>query len=78
MPEEKIRVAAYAGVRGEELPRSFVLHNDRIEVIQILDMRIEEELEGRSRKRFFKVRGSDGYVHKIYYDEAALEWFIVL
>ncbi len=78
MPEERIDVIAYSGSRGEELPRSFVLRNDRIEVVRILDMWIEEGLEGKSRKRFFRVKGSDGYVHKIYYAEASLEWFIVM
>ncbi len=76
MPEEKIEVTAYSGSRGEELPRSFLLHNDRIEVIQVLDMWIEEGLEGRPRKRFFKVKGTDAFTYKIYYDEAAGEWFI--
>ncbi len=76
MPEEKIDVIAYSGSRGEELPRSFVLHNDRIEVVRILDMWIEEGLEGKSRKRFFRVKGSDDYAHKIYYDEVREEWFI--
>ncbi len=78
MPEEKIIVTAYCGSRSEELPRSFVLRSERIEVAQILDMWIGEGSEAGSRKRFFKVRGSDGFVHKIFYDETALEWFIVL
>jgi hypothetical protein len=78
MPEEKIEVAAYSGTRGEELPRSFILDDHRIEVVQIIDMWIEEKLEERSRKRFFKVKGSDGYTHKIYYDEATMEWFVTL
>ncbi len=76
MPEKKIDVTAYSGSRGEELPRSFVLGDDRIEVVQIIDMWIEEGLEGRSRKRFFKIKGGDGYTHKIYYDEASGEWFL--
>ncbi len=76
MPEEKIEVIAYSGARGEETPRSFVFRGDHVEVNQVLDMWIEEGLE-RSRKRFFRLKGSDGYVHKIYFDEAALEWFIV-
>lgn len=78
MPEERIKVVAYAGSRGEETPRSFVLRNDRIEVIQIVDMWIEEGPEGRSRKRFFKLRGSDGHAHRIYYDETAMEWFVAM
>ncbi len=77
MPE-KIEVTAYSGSRGEETPRSFVFRNERIEVIRILDMWIEEGLEGRSRRRFFKLKGSDGYIYKVYYDEAGSGWFIEL
>jgi hypothetical protein len=78
MAEEKIKVTAYAGSRGSEKPMSFVLRNDRIEVIQIQERWIEERLESRSRRRFFKVRGSDGYTHKIFYDETIKEWFVVV
>ncbi len=77
MPDEKIEVIAYSGSRSEELPRSFILRSEKIEVIRILDMWIEEEFRGRLRKRFFKVRGSDGYTHKLYYDEAIEGWFVV-
>lgn len=76
MPAEKIEVIAYSGSRSEELPKSFILYGERIEVIGILDMWIEEEFKGMLRKRFFKVRGSDGYTHKIYCDEMTMEWFI--
>lgn len=78
MSEDKIEVKAYSGARGEEMPRSFVLRNDRIEVIQILDMWIEGGFERHVRKRFFKVKGSDNYVYRIYYDETALEWYVAL
>ncbi len=73
--EEKIKVIAYSGYRGEETPRSLILHNEKIEVLVILNMWIEEGLEDRERKRFFRVKGSDGKTHKIYYDEKAMEWF---
>lgn len=76
--EEKIEVIAYSGGRGEEMPRSFVFRTDRIEVIEVLDMWIEEGLDGRSRKRFFRFKGSDGYTYKIYNDELTMEWFIRL
>lgn len=76
MSYERVEVIAYSSHRSEEIPRSFILRNEKIEVIGILDMWIEEELERRARKRFFKVRGNDGYIHKIYYDEMAMGWFI--
>lgn len=76
MSDEKIEVVAYSGYRGEEGPRSFILHDEKIEVIQILRMWIEERLKNGSRRRFFDVKGSDGYRYKIYYDEKEKEWFL--
>lgn len=75
MPNERIEVIAYSSYRGEESPRAFILHGEKIEVIEILGMWIEEGFENRVRKRFFEVKGSDGYTHKIYRDEKAMEWF---
>jgi hypothetical protein len=78
MPDEKLEVIFYSGYRGEESPRVFILHNEKIEVLEILGKWIEEDLESKERRRFFKVKGSDGYVHKIYYDEKKREWFLKL
>ncbi len=77
MSNERVKVIAYSGYRGEETPRAIIFHGKRIEVIQILDMWIEEGLEERTIKRFFKVRGSDGFDYKIYYDEKIMEWSYV-
>jgi hypothetical protein len=41
---------------------------NEIAVIAILDRWIEEWLNYRVIKRFFKVEESDGETHKIYYD----------
>jgi hypothetical protein len=76
MPDEKIALTAYSGHRGEEIPRSFILQSEKIEVLEILDRWAEENFETRGRKRFFKIRGSDGYVHKLYYDEREKAWFL--
>ena len=75
MPDERIEVIACSNYRGEETPRVFILQNEKIEVVEILDMWIEEGFVNRERKRFFKVKGSDGYTHKIYYTEKTMEWF---
>ena len=75
--EEWIKVIAYSGYRGEEIPRIILLHSERIEVIEILSRWSEERSTDRARKRFYRVRGNDGFVHKIYYDEKAMEWFYV-
>lgn len=74
MADEKIEVISYSGYRGEEMPKVFILHGEKIKVLGILSMQIEEEFEDRARKRFFKIKGGDGYTHKIYYDEKTKEW----
>jgi hypothetical protein len=75
MSEERIEIIAYSGYRREETPRTILLHGKRIEVIEILNQWIEEGLETRARKRFFQVRGSDGFLYRIYYNEKTMEWF---
>jgi hypothetical protein len=75
MSEEKIEVIAYSGYRGEETPRTILLHGERIEVFEILRQWIEEKSGDRARKRFYKIKGSDGALHMIYSDEKVMEWF---
>ena len=75
MSEEKVRVTAYSGNRGEETPRALVLGGKRIEVVEIQETWIEEGVGDRRTRRFFKVRGSDGGIHKIFYDEQTAEWY---
>jgi hypothetical protein len=76
MSEEKIKVNAYSGYRGDEKPRSFSLHDQEIEIIEILSMWIEEDIKSKARKRYFRVKGNDGYIHKIYCDENKKDWFL--
>jgi hypothetical protein len=73
--EERIEVIAYSGYRGEETPRTILFRGERIEVIEILKQWFEERLDDRSRKRAYQIKGSDGALHRIYYDEKAMEWF---
>ena len=75
MAEEQIKVTAYSGYRGEETPRELILHGNKVEVAEILNAWIEAEAESRSLKRFFEVKGNDGLIHKIHYDEDKKEWF---
>jgi len=72
---KKIEVIAYSGYQGEETPRAMIFGDEKIEVAEILKMWVEERLEDRSRKRFFKVKGSNGRTYEIYYDETVMEWF---
>jgi len=75
MTDRRISITSYSGYRNEEIPRAFFLDDRRIEIIELLDMWIEEALSDRIRRRFFKVRGSDGFIHKIYLDERTNEWY---
>jgi hypothetical protein len=75
MFEEKIKVIAYSGYRGEETPKTIFLHGTRIEIIEILNQWIEEGLDDKATKRFYQIKGNDGLVRRIYYDEKTMEWF---
>ncbi len=74
MSEEKIEVIAYSGYRGEETPRIILIRGKRIEVIEILNQWIEERTDERTRRRFYRVKGDDGVLRRIFYDEKAMEW----
>ena len=73
-PEEKIEVIAYSGYRGEATPRTILFHGERIEVMEILKRWIEEGSADRTTKRFYQIKGNDGVVRRIYYNEKTLEW----
>jgi len=73
--EIKIEVLAYSGYRGEETPRTILLRGERIEVIEILNQWIEERSDDRTRKRFYQIKGNDGVLHRIHYDEKMMGWF---
>ena len=77
MFEEKIEVIAYSGYRGEEIPRAMIIRDKKIEVKEILKRWVEEGAGDRERKRFFRVKGKDGFEHKIYFREGSMEWFYV-
>jgi hypothetical protein len=73
--EERIEVIAYSGCRGEESPRTILLHGERIEVIEVSRQWIQEKSDNREIRRFYQVRGSDGNLYIIYYDEKSMKWF---
>jgi hypothetical protein len=76
MADPRIDMGSYSGQKGEESPRVFFVHGEKITVMNIIRMWIEEEAaQGRGRKRFFSVDGSDGFMHTLYYDEQADGWF---
>jgi len=73
--EERIDVIAYSGHRGEQTPRTIFINGKRIEVVEILRQWIEEGPENRKTRRFYRIRGSDGNLCMIHYDEKSMEWF---
>lgn len=75
--EEKIEVIAYSGYRGEEIPRAMIFRDKKIEVKDILKRWVKEGIGDRERKRFFRVKGKDGFEYKIYFSEGSMAWFYV-
>ncbi len=75
IPDKNIKVTAYAGYKGEECPRAFIVDGLEIIVFEIVDRWVEEEEKARRRKRYFTVKGSDGSVHTLYDDQVLMEWF---
>ena len=71
----RIEVIAYSGYRGEETPRAVVFRGKRIEVTQIVKRWVEERSDRRETKRFYQIKGSDGNLYTIYYEEKSMEWF---
>jgi len=70
-----IRVTAYSGYRDNESPRTFLINDEKMTVVEILDRWIEESYSDRMRKRFFIVNTDNDKQYKIYVDEKTSEWF---
>jgi hypothetical protein len=68
MPEQwllSVGVEGYAGHRGEQTPRTLILGDRRIDVV---DARLPPEY------RYFKLRGADGNTYLVRHDERANVW----
>ncbi len=74
MADTKIEIGSYAGYQGEESPRVFFAHGEKITVMEIVKMWVEEDAD-RRRRRFFTARGSDGFVHTLFYDLDGEAWY---
>jgi hypothetical protein len=70
-----IKVTAYSGYRDNESPRAFLMNDETMTVVEILDMWIEESFSDRMRKRFFIVKTDNNQNYKIYLDEKTSQWF---
>jgi hypothetical protein len=72
---ERIKVIAYSGYRSEETPRKILLGSRKIEIVEILKQWVEERSDNKEIRRFYQIKGSDGNLYTIYYDEKSMEWF---
>lgn len=74
MASGRIEVIAYAGYRGEECPRAFVVSGVQVDVMKLLDLWTEENHFSKRRRRCFRVKGSDWRTYVICHDETGDEW----
>jgi hypothetical protein len=75
MHTERIDVISFSGRKDDERPVTFILRGLRIDVVEIVDSWIEEGFKDKVQKRYFRVKGSNGNTHRIYYDENTREWY---
>lgn len=68
----ELRVACYAGYRGEEEPRRIWFGERAVEVVEILDRWLAPD------HRYFKLKGDDGGLYIIRHDEASGRWELTL
>jgi hypothetical protein len=73
--EKEIDVISYSGTKGDERPLTFNHRGLRIDVLEILEHWVEEGFDDKVRKRYFRVKGSDGNTHRIYFNENILKWY---
>lgn len=64
----RVPVECYAGYKGEEEPRRFVLDGHSIEIVEILDRWLSPE------HRYFKVRGADNATYILRHDMRGEAW----
>ncbi len=76
MEHRKVEVTAYAGYRSGERPRSFVLDGEKIVIEEVLTRWVEEGVKDRQQKRFFRVKGDNGFSYLLSYIEQSGEWYL--
>ena len=67
-----VRVACYAGYRGEETPRRLVFEAQEITVAEVLDRWLAPD------HRYFKILGDDGALYILRHDAVDGRWELVL
>ena len=68
----QVQVETHRGYGGVEVPRRFRLDGREIEAIETLD-----QWSGRN-DRYFKVRGGDGSLYILRFDELRAEWELIM
>lgn len=67
-----VSVSCYAGYRGEETPRRFLMGENRVEVREVMDRWLAPD------HRYFKLRGDDGALYLLRHDVEADRWELIL
>lgn len=67
-----VQVECYAGFRGEETPRTLILGDRRIGIVEVLDRWLAPD------HRYFKVKGEDGDVYILRQDAASGAWELTM
>ena len=72
----RISLTAYAGYRGAEEPRTFLLENRKIVVVAIVERWVEQDADGGNRRRCFRVMGNDGHTYMLCCHELTNDWYL--
>jgi hypothetical protein len=68
----EIQVECYAGSHSEESPRSFSMGHSKIKVSEIIDRWLDPA------HSYFKVRGDDGGIYILRYDQESDVWEMIM
>jgi hypothetical protein len=68
----RVGVECYAGHRGEQTPRTLILGDRRIEVVEVLDAWLAPDY------RYFKLRGADDDTYLVRHDERSDTWELTM
>ncbi len=69
---DAVRVECYAGHRAEEAPRHFFIGKREIGVVEIIDRWLDPA------HSHFKVRGDDGGIYILRYEQGSDSWEMIL
>jgi hypothetical protein len=67
-----IGVECYAGHRGEQTPRTLILGDGRIDVVEVVDAWLAP------KHRYFKLKGSDAATYLVRHDERSGRWELTM